>query len=807
MESVRSVELILKLSPGHQPLPNLHSGDTPLLAACRIKSYEIAALLLIHSPKLLLIQNKESGHSALHLSALNGDSKMIHLLIGHVRQLLERKELIHESSYLLDFFDVKEVTPLFVACQNGHEEIVKILVDLLNEFSDVFNINRAVGDNKETPLHVAVEKCNVDVVRALLNSKDIDVNVQAKPSNHAVKHLFGYYMANSTNSGTGTSRLTAGSIQTEVKQDKAVAFEKSDLTITPGKPFHDIYITPLTEACIYGSKVIVECLLQHGAVDKDGLACAICRFLSNFDLEQTILSYHCSYGVVCSAKLKKKKTIPDSSMGLKLKWNSMNLEVCNRAWLNDRVGYIAVSNLSENGDIDSAAGTSNLSIYDYRAVKVVNLCQNSLSEVPLELFCLPNVVEINISHNKINTLPVNEYTCLNSALCGWDCKCVEVLNLSHNELKVLPSCIWMLPNLREIYGQVNHLMVLPDPLLNQISATLNLIDFSKNRLKSVSEMIWLSKSLKELNLSGNHLSISGLNFPSSINTATQESDPDTNMSAASMQYQAITQSKSASSGYESVEELTFGYRRNIEFFECHYSSLCKLNIANNELTEFPEALPCIAPNLQELDVSDNTFDSIDIQLIPQLLTRFVARNCKIRHFGNVLEKKRHDFIVTNCCSVFENNNSSLCQHRSHQQLPFLKELDLSENSLTHIQLIHHSPLSNPNEDPAIQEKVFLINTSSTILLYPNLEVLNLQQNNLTGSFNPNIGHHSQLRSLLLSGNRNLQILPNELGMSDLSALGIQDTPNLIDPPQEYQKFESRDNLSHLLHFLKARLRK
>ena len=802
MESVRSVELILKLSLGHQPLPNLHSGDTPLLAACRIKNYEIATLLLTHSPKLILIQNKESGHSALHLSALNGDSKMIHLLIGRVRQLLERKELIHESSYLLDLFDVKGITPLFIACQNGYSEIVKILVDLLNEFSNAFNVNRAVGDNKETPLHVAVEECNVHVVQALLNSKDIDVSVQAKPSKNTLKHLLGSYMAE----GTNTSRLTAECIQTEVKYDKAVAFEKPDVAITPGKCFHEIYVTPLVEACVYGSKVIVELLLQHKAVDKDGLACAICRFLSNFDLEQTILSYHCNYGTVCSTKLKKKKAIPDTSMGLKLKWNSMNLEVCNRAWLNDRASYIAVSNLTENGDIDSAAGTSKLATYDYRAVKVVNLCQNSLSEVPLELFCLPNVVEINISHNKITTLPMNQYTCLNSALCGWDCKYLEVLNLSHNELKELPSCIWMLPNLREIHGQINHLMVLPDPLLNQISATVNLINFSKNRLKSVSEMIWLSKSLKELNLSGNHLSIPGLNFPSSIKAAAQESDQDASMSAASTQYHAIIQSKSASSGYESVEELTFGYRRNIDLFECHYSSLYKLSISSSELTEFPEALPCIAPNLQELDVSDNIFDSIDIQLIPQLVTKFIARNCKIRHFGNVLEKKRHDFVVTNCCSVFE-NNSSLCQHRSHQQLPFLKELDLSENSLTQIQLIHHLPLSSPDKDSVVKEKAFLINTSSTVLLYPNLELLNLEQNNLTGSFNPNIGHHSQLRSLLLSGNRNLQILPNELGMLDLSVLGIQDTPNLIDPPQEYQKVESGDNLSHLLHFLKARLRK
>ena len=806
MESVSSVELILELSPGHQPLPNLHSGDTPLLAACRKKNHKIATLLLAHSPKLLLLQNKESGHSALHLSALNGDYKMIHLLVGRVRQLLGRKEFTYENSYLLDPFDAKEVTPVFIACKGGHKEIVKILVGLQNEFSNVtlININRAIGVNKETTLHVAVEKCSTDIVQTLLSSKDIDVNVQAKPSEHTCNHLIECCVANTTS--LGTSKFTAGSVQIEVKlSDKVADLEKTDIAITPGKLFREIYITPLAEACVYGSKAIVELLLQHGAVDKDGLACSICRSLSNFDLEQTILSYHCAYGAVTSVQLKNLKAIPDTSVGLKLTWNSMNLESCNRAWLNDKITYIMP------GDTDSTGDTSKPATYDYRAVKAVNLSKNDLNELPLELFCLPNVIEIDISHNKVATLPVNQYTCLNMALCGWDCKYLEVLNLSYNELKEFPSCIWMLPNLREIHSQVNHLVIFMDPSLNQISAALNLISFSNNRLKSVSEVIWLLKSLKELNLSDNHLSISDLNFPSSIKAATQESDQDTNtnMSTISTQYQAVIQSKSASSGYESVEELTFGYRRNIQFFECHYSSLYKLNIANNELTEFPEALSCIAPNLQELDVSDNIFDSIDIQLIPQLITKFVARNCKIKHFGNVMEKKQHDYIVTSCCSVFENNNSesSLCQHRSHQQLPFLKELDLSENSLIQMQLIHCSPLRNPDKDRVVQENAFLANTSSTILLYPNLEVLNLEQNNLTGLFNPNIGHHSQLKSLLLSGNKNLVTLPNELGMLDLAVLGIRDTPSLIDPPQEYQMVESHDNLSHLLHFLKARLRK
>lgn len=827
-----SVNLILDLSPGKQPLPNLHSGDTPLLVACRKRNHEIGILLLTHSPKLLLMQDKQYKYSALHLAALSGDYKMIHILVVHIRYLLEQRELFSDSNHMLDYINTERVTPLYTACANNHKDIVKTFIDLQNDFSSVslIDVNRVFGESKRTLLHNAIMNCNQDIVQTLLSNKDINVNAQAKPSKETHQRLIDSFVSLKSSTrgavfGSESSSVTVlttdrlsllDSSQVGPKKFTEVTIieQESDMCIGPslrasvdsksGKRFCDMYITPLAEACIYGSDIMVQLLLKHRAIDKGGLACKLCRFLLDFDMEQAILSYHCAFELISSIQTKRKKVTTESNLGLMLKWSSMNLPECRREWLNEKMSYIAAS---------PQHITNELAIYNYSVVKAVNLSKNVLTEVPLELFCLPSVTEINLSHNKLTVLPTNPYTCLKASLCGWDCKFLEVLNLSHNRLNELPSCLWMLPNLKELHCHVNSLSTFPSPSESifedklAISESLRYIDLSRNRIEVVPEILWVLNALKELNLSDNQLSPAGLNFPSfhRNNTRTLESASNTTVL---MNYCTQSQSKRVSSGFKSAEELSFGFKRNIKVFEHGYSSLCKLIISNNYLTEFPKALACIAPNLQELDVSNNTFEYIDICFIPQLIVTFTARNCKLHHFGNVVMKEVQEFTLANCCSVFDKAVTfSVCPHRNHHQLPFLKDLDLSGNNLTHIKLLYHTITGQSEDSSLIREEIFVDHVSSTSLFYPDLHTLNLERNCLTGLLNPNIGHLLKLDSLLLSGNDNLEALPNELGLLNLRLMDIQNTPGLIDPPQEYRQLESCGNLEHLLQFFRARMRK
>ena len=60
-------------------------------------------------------------------------------------------------------------TPLFVAAQNGHLEVVRALVTELGA-----NVNQV--NQGSTPLRIATERGHVEVVRALVTELGADVN-------------------------------------------------------------------------------------------------------------------------------------------------------------------------------------------------------------------------------------------------------------------------------------------------------------------------------------------------------------------------------------------------------------------------------------------------------------------------------------------------------------------------------------------------------------------------------------------------------------------------------------------------------
>lgn len=236
---------------------------------------------------------------------------------------------------------------------------------------------------------------------------------------------------------------------------------------------------------------------------------------------------------------------------------------------------------------------------------------------------------------------------------------------------------------------------------------------------------------------------------------------------------------------------------------CDYSSLLKLDLSHNQLTIFPEALACLAPNLAELDVSWNRFETVDVQFVPQSLQRFVAKDCGLKRFGTVLDVDMYRQVLRNCRHGM--TFGMPCQHRSHRRLPFLSSVFLQRNKLRCFQLLQHPP-GEKGEDPGEGEVAFLAQASSQDLLYPILEGLDLSSNDLQGLFNPNIGHQAYLRWIKLDGNQRLERIPMEFaylkGTRQFTELSLCDLPNLVEPPKDYQQA----GLSHLLSYMKSRLK-
>ena len=819
--NITSIKLILDCSP-NSPLPNLCSGDTPLLVACRKGKHDEAKLLLEHSPNLILVQNKMQD-SALHIAVMYGDIKMITMLLQQVKLLLNEKEFRCANSYGLDFIDCDGNTPFYNACDKAHTKIVKMLIDFQKEFPErlLIDIDKRNGENQRTALHAAVYKRNLEIINMLLEM-DVNINRKGKPTKHTQHHLINNhlsvahcnsYIVSDISRSAPTKSSQFSSVVPESEQlllsvdigkckmqmplrsnatnvvidEETIVVSDSLIQCDTQKTFCETFITPLAEACVYGSEDVVELLLKHGARDIDGLACRICYFLSNQALTQLILSFHCVVEVDQSEKSH-----------LMLQWEAKCLPACNGNWLSCSATF-SPKQLSESESNPIVHNAGELyKLHTHKAITVVDLSKNTLSSIPIELFHLPNVTNINLSCNKLSQLPTKGVT----GLCDWHCSLLEVLDVSHNCLSYIPICIWFLPNMSEICCERNNITTLSLPALDEASQSMTKANFSHNEIKSLPESLWLLGALEELDVSNNCLTVADLNFPSRMGIKQ-------NMPVMNNTRQTFTRSiRSRSSHYfGGIEEFSIGFQPESDFPIYDYSSLRKLNISNNLLAEFPEALSCIAPNLKELDVSNNDIECVDIQLIPQHANKLTAANCKIKRFGNALISRRHTFIMTNCCSIYA--QTSLCEHRSHHQLPLLTELDLSGNHLTGFQILNRSALRYSPDNLAAPESRF-DRRDSLHLLYPNLISLNLERNELAGCFNPNIGHQLKLGTLRLSSNHDLTHLPNELGHLNVTELAILDTPNLVDPPLEYQLQGDTTKLEHaegIRGFLRARMRR
>ena len=872
-EQYNAVKYLLSRS-SNQPLHNLNTFDTPLLVACLKKNYKIAQLLLNHSPRLLFLQDARNQHSALHIACSNCDIEILDLLLVYVKYNCQHYDIDDSAKFSLDFLDILNRTPLFNACYSSFLEGVKRLLEFKNQHKSLvsLDVNAAVERTQRTPLHCAVQKGEIEIIQLLLNTQGIDTNLKARPAKVTQEQLLHY---STIQKAIQEYQPCNTAIFVPIKC-AIYETQHGQLQILPegskGTTFDDIYMTALAEACVYNRDDIVRLLLKYGARDEDGFACQICHLIQNSSLEQLILSYHCCLGVIKTDQLQQATTGGKLPHGLELHWSSKKLSVCKGEWLNNRMTFYPEKNSIDSEIADaytrSTYGTRQHCDYhgykapivhvpvlaqaDYSTVKAVNLDNNFLKEVPIELFRLPKVMKIDLSHNEIVVLP-EEDCCKgleSTALCGWECRELEELNLSHNNLTKLPSCVWVLPNLEALYGQNNKITVLfpPDKEFNfrsSLSASMTKIDFSENKLEvippfvfelpnlktvqfqhnmlqSIPKTVWTCESLKDLDMSHNNISrLSRCKQERTVNDTQQESGPgalikrSNKITVGQCQVRTHLQDKSSFQRFPSVTD-AIEPLPNLPELSCNIeapvnavegfdsSSLTRLVLSHNQFTSFPEALPCLAPNLEELHISDNEFQYVDIQFIPQWIKKFTAQRCKISQFGNVLQKDMWSQIVKNCKQ--SKTFGMQCQHRSHCNLPYLVKLDLLDNDLKHFQLIHHPPLKNKYEDPGKEEECYRHGVASLDLLYPLLEGLDLGKNKLEGQFNPNIGYQSHLKSINLSKNHSLERLPMEFAhlknSRHFTGLARDDCPNLVEPPKEYQNV----SLTHLLAYMRSRLK-
>ncbi|RFU48217.1 ankyrin repeat domain-containing protein [Paraburkholderia sp. DHOC27] len=147
-------EVNKQLANGMDPNMTDDQGMPLLVLAAREKSEQVAAALVANPKTNIEIEDK-AGENAMMLAALNGDVPMVQLLISKDAEV-----------------NKKGWAPLHYAAANGHDDVVKLLLDH-SAYVD------AGSPNGTTPLMMAARGNHVSTVKLLLdNGADLNVKNQ-----------------------------------------------------------------------------------------------------------------------------------------------------------------------------------------------------------------------------------------------------------------------------------------------------------------------------------------------------------------------------------------------------------------------------------------------------------------------------------------------------------------------------------------------------------------------------------------------------------------------------------------------------
>lgn len=696
------------------PIINL----TPLHIACMENHFDIVLELVSRYPHLLFVKDSlphRNWHPIHTACAYGASDSIIAVLLNGMYMSHADQEDYNASDFM--FLDSFGRSPLYIAAKCGNMSHVSLMTQSLMNLSchfvpSLLSLTSRVSPSRVSAVHVAIVQSNTKLLCQLLESFPQAKCVLAHPSIIELKKIL-KNMSIKRDSPFTISRGSQGELI-------LVPLHNS---VSGHKCFYDMSMSPLALAVALGDDAMVGILLQAGALDDDGLAVQFAHFTKRHDVVVNIL-------------LQQQK-----------------------------LGSSEEDFVAEGMNLSSFP-MSDFVLRHISQYSKIHLQNNKLSNLPIELFQLFTLRELDVSDNRLAELP-NE-----NGENVWKCQSLKVLNVSNNHLQKLPGDLWKLPNLKYLFAHHNYIETITDDgftgvhELKDINVSHNKLTkfptffssfqkiyISNNMIEFLPEEIWLSNTIIHLDATSNL--IATIWFPlkdmsmksraeSFTSKARKVSGPDS----------SIDPSPRSKSLYNHMEAT---------------SSLSTLKLGNNNLDSFPTEIICFATYLEELDLSYNKIVSVDIRMLPPHIKSLNFRGCQMKMFGIFYEDNS---IFDSECFLL----GGFCFHKKHTTLSFLSALNLAENSLTNFDFV---------EDE----------TS----LFPNLQTLNLSANNLSGEFAPNVEMLTKLQSLTLNDNVNLTSLSMKLSQlsNTLFLLKLNNLPNLRDPPMEYHSGPLKKMFSYM----------
>jgi len=245
------------------------------------------------------------------------------------------------------------------------------------------------------------------------------------------------------------------------------------------------------------------------------------------------------------------------------------------------------------------------------ALEKLLLQHNQLTSVPVELWEIDTIYELNLMANRIESIPpamshlVNLQTfniCANRLTeipyTIGELEALEELNISFNQLTELPDSIGNLVSLQRFYAGYNQLSSIPE--LEKCEALWEFFITGNSNIEKLPDSLWTLQSLSKIYASGMKLT----EIPTKIGELADLEILDV--------------------GFNQIKEVPEEIA-DLQIFR-------RLNVTHNQIKEIPSLVQCY--DLQNLDLSYNLFEEV-----PDDLDSFVERDVEVLFDGNPASSK------------------------------------------------------------------------------------------------------------------------------------------------------------------------
>ena len=726
------------------PITNL----TALHMACRHGHTDVAIALLNRLPALLAIDDSPD-ETSLHIAAREGHVEIVRNLLA-VAARAEQLKSLERSNSGSGKSDVS--VPLY---GSGTERVQRNLEQLDSLGEVTVDIMAPSTSDRRTPLHEAAMAGHVEVVRLILDfmkecysvgggrggatrlspRADRQGSCSGSPAktDHAPKLVTGRspgppsLQSKRPRPVPGVDQITMRGRTAFHEAAKSGHFNVMEVLLEAGadinaymRPSLDISInvdlTALVQACLMNRTDIVRFLLQHGATDSRLKALSRSLRQSFHEVVGLLLCHNGgAHTIIEEAGSRPISESERSKVArIEVEWNSKKLAQIHEGWLQSVCVEVPVPGNRTP------------------VIAHLDVSSNDLRDLPMEVFQLVHLTRLDISRNKIESLPVSHDNGK-----GWECPRLAELDVSSNRLSSLPSLLFDLPELKELNANDNKVgevdvSVWTTPKLGKLFLSRNSLKAfpsSESAIATAIETPPTGAGCQESGYqSGVQMSASSSLLLSSPPTKSLAESPNSFDESLSMWMNrrrgsrpSVTfgqdprrmsvgslQSSIISWRYKNFQDTNFSVEE-LEDLETEASdegsrggTLEHLDLSRNSLTSLPEGLSCLAPKLQKLNVSHNKIKSLgQVSELPPVLEMLDASDNEL--CAAITEAAQHSLLAP-CArralslsggtslveSVASPSSSSssvrTCGHRLHRNLQKLSTVRLSRNQLVDVQL-------------------------------------------------------------------------------------------------------------------------